>query len=70
MIEKDIKVKDVEIHTIESDSSHNVEHSFLKWKSENPECKILDVSYRSAASPSREGRLFRIYTLTLVFTRK
>jgi len=70
MIEKDIKAKDVEIHTIESDDYTNVKDSFLKWKTENPECKILDVSYRSAASPHGEGNLLRLYTLTLVFTRK
>ncbi len=64
------KAKNVNVESFEGISGSEVESGFEQWKKQNPESVILDISYACGLSPvkeSSEGRIFRLYVITIAY---
>lgn len=73
MLDNPIEAENVSVKSFEDTDTHTVENRFDCWKTGNPDCVILDISYRSWMAPIREaqgGEMFRLYTITLVYAEK
>ena len=73
MLDSPIEAKNVSVKSFEDTTTYTVENRFDRWKVENPDCVILDISYRSWMDPVHYAvgwQMFRLYIITLVYADK
>ena len=66
----DIEAKNIYSKSFEDTDRHTVESNFEEWKGKHESDRILHISYNVGMVAEKEGALFRLYNVSLIWTPK